>query len=89
MCNVKPNLEEESRLSDSSGKQNTLVKYSLGEWSSDRESKRGEKKMNTLTYVLIGVVVVLVYWIVLDTKDIRKLRKQIKDREREISEKAD
>ncbi|MBQ4560187.1 MAG: hypothetical protein IJA54_07710 [Tyzzerella sp.] len=45
--------------------------------------------MNTLTYVLIGVVVVLVYWIVLDTKDIRKLRKQIKDREREISEKAD
>lgn len=45
--------------------------------------------MNTLTYVLIGVVVVLVYWIVLDTKDIRKLRKQIKDREREISEKAE
>lgn len=45
--------------------------------------------MNTLTYVLIGVVVVLVYWIVLDTKDIRRLRKQIKDREREISEKEE
>lgn len=45
--------------------------------------------MNTLTYVLIGVVVVLLYWIVLDTKDIKQIRKRIKELERELSEKEE
>lgn len=47
------------------------------------------KRMNTITYVLIGIVVVLVYWIVLDTKDIKRIRKRMKELEREISEKEE
>lgn len=55
---------------------------------SDTETEREvQKKMNILDFVLLGMIAVLIYIIVLDVKDIKRLRKQIKEMECVVSEK--